>query len=76
MEPLDVGLSGAWGGGLEHISVQVRPQDPSPLASLLYHPPPCLLALMLHNPPKESSFNPQYILKASKIWKDPAVGWG
>lgn len=61
--------------GPEHISVQVKPQDPSPLASLLYHPPPFLLALMLHNPPKESSFNPQCILKASKIWEDPAVGW-
>lgn len=48
--------------------------------SLLYclflkSPTPTHLALRLHNPPKEFSFNPQNISKANKIWTDPAVGW-
>lgn len=54
--------------------MQAGPQALTLLASLHHHPP-CHLVLMLYNPPKESNFNPQYIFKASKIWKDPAVGW-
>lgn len=73
MEPLDVELEQGW-GGLEHIYGQAGPQVPALLSFLkVTHPPH--LALRLHNPPKEFSFNPQNISKASKIWTDPAVGW-
>lgn len=62
---------GRWGWSTFLCRLALRPL----LSRLLHHPPPCHLALTLYNPLRESNFNPQYIFKASKIWKDPAVGW-
>lgn len=38
-------------------------------------PQPLHLALRLYNPPKEPSFNPQYISKASGIQMDRSCCW-